>query len=231
MALPLSAMIQKIERWLWLLFFLCAILFMVSWSLAQVLLWGYNHYSKDIEFWIETQSGYDIAFSSSHNQMSGINPLLSFSDLKIVNQETQVPVARIKNLLIELNTLESIWHFRPVFDEFVIDSLESTVRQKDDFSWSVDGVYTSDTELTSEDSIALNRWVDIVFYQGNIDLRDAVIHLYQLDEPFERPIKLDLLVFKEGDITRMEGEIQGERNPIDLSFRGIAEHLPGEPDF
>ena len=140
MSLPLSAVLRKFERWLWLLFFLCAIVFMVSCSLAQVLLWGYNHYSKDIEFWLESQSGYDLVFTSSHNQMSGVNPLLSFSDLKVINRETQVQVAQLDNLLIELNTLKSILHLRPVLDEFVIDALEVTVRQQDDFSWSLDGL-------------------------------------------------------------------------------------------
>jgi len=231
MSLPLSAVLRKFERWLWLLFFLCAIVFMVSWSLAQVLLWGYNHYSKDIEFWLESQSGYDLVFSSSHNQMSGVNPLLSFSDLKVINRDTQVSVAQVDNLLIELNTLKSILYLRPVLDEFVVDALEVTVRQQDDLSWSLDGLYSSESDMTTEDRLELNRWVDILFYQGNIDLRDAVIHLYHSDEAFDRPVKLDLLVSKDGDYTHMEGEIQGERNPIDLVFRGKAKYLPGEPDF
>ena len=204
---------------------------MVSWSLAQVLLWGYNHYSKDIEFWLESQSGYDLVFTSSHNQMSGVNPLLSFSDLKVINRETQVQVAQLDNLLIELNTLKSILHLRPVLDEFVIDALEVAVRQQDDFSWSLDGLYPSESDMTTEDTLELNRWIDILFYQGNIDLRDAVIHLYHSEEAFDRPVKLDLLVSKDGDYTHMEGEIQGERNPIDLVFRGKAQYLPGEPDF
>lgn len=231
MALPLSTLLRKIELWLWRLFFVCAIVFMVTWSLAQVMLWGYNHYSKDIEFWLETQSGYDLVFSSSHNQMSGLNPLLSFSDLKVINTESDKPLAEVKNLLIELNTLKSLFYFRPVFDEFVIDSLEMTVRQQDDLSWSLDGLYKDNSQISSDDTLALNRWVDILFYQGNIDLRDAVIHLYQADEAFDRPLKLDVLVSKRGDYTQMEGEIQGERNPIDLSFRGEAFQLPGEPSF
>lgn len=231
MALPLSTMLRKIELWLWRLFFVLAIIFMVTWSLAQVLLWGYNHYSKDIEFWLETQSGYDLTFSSSHNQMSGLNPLLSFSDLKIINKESDQQLAEVKNLLIELNTLKSLFYFRPVFDEFVIDSLEMTVRQEEDLSWSLDGFSEDKAKLSTDDSLALNRWVDIVFYQGNIDLRDAVIHLYHAEEAFDRPLKLDVLVSKRGDYTQMEGEVQGDRNPIDLSFRGEGFQLPGEPSF
>ncbi len=204
---------------------------MVSWSLAQVLLWGYNRYSKDIELWMETESGYDLAFSSTHNQMSGVNPLLAFTDLKVVHQASGVSLAKAKNVIIELNTLKSIWYFRPVLNDVVIDSLELTVRQKDDWTWSLDGLVTPDTQVTTDDSIEINRWVDLLFYQGNIDIRGALVHLYHSDAPFDRAVELDLLVSKLGDHTRVDGEIQGSRNPIDLSFRGEAIHLPGEPDF
>ncbi|GLQ31307.1 YhdP family phospholipid transporter [Litoribrevibacter albus] len=231
MALPLTTITRKVELWLWRLFFVCAIVFMLTWSLAQVLLWGYNHYSKDIEFWLETQSGYDLAFSSSHNQMSGLNPLLSFSDLKVVNTETKEPLAEAKNILIELNTLKSLIYLRPVFDEFVIDALELTVRQREDLSWSLDGISRKTTDLAEKDSLEINRWIDLVLYQGNFDLREAIIHLYHADEPFDRPLKLDVLVTKKGDYTTLEGEVEGDRNPIDLSFRGEAWHLPGEPAF
>ncbi len=231
MALPLTSVIRKVELWLWRLFFVVAIVFMVTWSLAQVLLWGYNQYSKDIENWLETQSGYDLAFSRSHNQMSGLNPLLSFSDLKIVNRKTKEPLARAKNLLIELNTLKSLIYLRPVFDEFVIDSLEVTVRQNEDLSWSLDGLTKDATDISDSDTPEIHRWVDLVLYQGNFDLRDALVHLYSKGQPLDRGVRLDVLVTKKGDDTQLEGEVHGERNPIDLVFRGNATHLPGEPDF
>lgn len=231
MSLPMSFILRKIERWLWLLFFLCAILFMVSWSFAQVLLWGYSQYNQELEQWLERKTGYDLVFSKSHNQMQGINPLLSFSDLSLVHQQTRAPLINIRHALIELDTVQSLWHVRPVFKEVVIDAPELTVRQKDDFSWAVDGLEITSAPSSSTDSVEINRWIDLLFYQGHFELRDAMIHLYQSGEAFERPMELDLSLTKDGDLTVLEGEVKGKRNPVDFSFRGKAFQLPGEPEF
>ena len=231
MSLPITSMTRKIERWLWLVFFLCTIVFMVSWSLAQVMLWGYNRYSKDIELWIETESGYDLSFAQTYNQMSGVNPLLAFKDLKVVHQESGKPLAHAKNIIIELNTLKSIWYFRPVLNEVVVDGLEMTIRQQSDLSWSLDGLVVSGSPVSNDASLEINRWIDLLFYQGNIDIRGALLHLYHADEPFDRAMELDLVLSKQGDYSRIEGEVQGSRNPIDMTFRGEAIELPGDPDF
>jgi uncharacterized protein (TIGR02099 family) len=224
-----TQIIRRFEYWLWLVFFLCTILFMVSWSFTQILLWGYDHYSKEWEQMIEEQSGFDIRFNNSYSQMLGVNPLISVTDFSISQPGMEQNIVSVNRLMVELNTLKSLWYLRPVLDQVVVDGLSLSVRETEDHKWLLNGLKL-DHDVSNETSLEVNRWVDILFYQGNVDVREAELTIIPWqDEP--KSAMVDLLMSKSGDETRMTGEVQGIRNPVALSFQGESFGLPGEPEF
>lgn len=166
---------SKFIKKCWMPFAILLITLAILFSLFRALTPWAKQYKGEVEQHLSALLGQPVVISSMETSWYWFAPVLKLNQVTVSDRQDQV--LTLSKLMIGINLLSSVWHWRIEPGILYIDDVHLTLRQKDN-RWEVDGLRHGEQlpKLTSDSYLPILSWL---LGQQKIIIKNlsALVHL------------------------------------------------------
>ncbi|WP_421869367.1 YhdP family protein [Motiliproteus sp.] len=221
--------IHHLRRWVVfscvvLIFMLAAVLSLGRWAM-QVL----PEYRLELAELISDEPAYRIEFDRLNGRWARFSPRLEASRVSLyLEGGRRVNIGRME---LQLDTLRSLWHLEPVFNQILIDQVDLSLFRDREGGWDLAGDLNGGLESLPSDGKGNMRSLGLsLLLHDQIEIRNGLIRVQFEGQPPLPPQLVNLQLRNQGDHHALLADlVLGSEQAIEL--RAVTEGWPGDQDF
>lgn len=186
-------------------------------------------YRTELAELISDDPAYRIEFGQLSGRWARFSPQLEASRVSLyLDGGRRVDIGRME---LQLDSLRSLWHLEPVFNQILIDQVDLSLFRDHQGGWDLAGELTRNQDSLPDDSKGNMRSLGrSLFLHDQIEIRNGLIRVQFEGQPPLPPQLVNLQLRNQGDHHALLADlVLGMEQAIEL--RAVTEGWPGDDSF
>jgi uncharacterized protein (TIGR02099 family) len=229
-------MIKKTSRWITIALFTVLVLIASLILITRVALPQISSYEQDISSYLSKKLDAQISIGAISATWQDAKPQFYLHNIQLIDSKVASRAISITNIQAQLDVIESIRNFAPIFKNLTVDGLSIEAEQVNKRWLTVfspeklpnkPNIGSAEKKSVDDSSLAVNRFLEILSNQSQIVFNDAQLILKPDNKPLRTVGPIQFLMQNTNEMHQLSGraDLKNYGESSSVAFAVQAEQL------